>query len=344
MQTGTLELFGGGTDTGATFTSEMGATLDFGGSHTLDTASSIGGAGTVGFTASGTIAIAGTYDVTGTTIDDSVNGTVNFTGTITSIGATLMSQTGTLNFGTNALDATTLTMTGGTLTSTADMTISGLATFSSGTISGSGAVNANGGILFNIANATFTLDGRTLTNPAGQTATWTGINSSIVLSDGAVLDNLGMFQDQCTAGHEIRTSGGAAASFNDDGSFIKSASSSQGTFLPGVSFNVTSGTVDVQTGTLGLLGGGTDTGGAFTIESGTTLEFGGTTAFAFDSGSTLSGQGNLVKDGPSVLSLGGSSPPSPDPPLRTAGLGGQRIAAQQPDCRQLWCHPGWFGP
>ena len=49
------------------------------------------------------------------------------------------------------------------------LTVSGLATFSGGTISGSGAVNANGGILFSPTNATFTLDGRTLTNPAGQT-------------------------------------------------------------------------------------------------------------------------------------------------------------------------------
>ena len=46
--------------------------------------------------------------------------------------------------------------------------------------------------------------------------------------------------------------------------FIKSASSSQGSFLQGVSFNVTSGSVDVQTGTLELLGGGTDTGATFT--------------------------------------------------------------------------------
>ena len=167
-----------------------------------------------------------------------------------------------------------LTISGGTLTGTGDVTVSGLATLSSGTISGSGAVNANGGILFNVANAIFTLDGRTLTNPAGQTATWTGINSDIALSDGAVFDNLGVFQDQCTAGHEFVNTAGAAASFNDDGSFIKSASSSQGYFLQGVSFNVTSGSLDVQTGTLELLGGGTDTDAtsAFTIESGTSLE------------------------------------------------------------------------
>ena len=304
VQTGTLELLGGGTDTGATFTSETGATLDFGGSHTLDAASSVGGAGTVGFTASGTIAMAATYDVTGTTIDASVNGTVNFTGTIPSIGATLLSQSGTLNFGTIALDATTLTMTGGTLTSTAAMTVSGLATLSSGTISGSGAVNANGGILFNVTNAIFTLDGRTLTNPAGQTATWTGINSHIALSDGAVFDNQGVFQDQCTAGHEFENTAGAAASFNDDGSFIKSASSSQGYFLQGVSFNVTSGSVDVQTGTLELLGGGTDTGATFTSETGATLDFGG--SHTLDAASSVGGAGTVGFTAPGTIAMAGT--------------------------------------
>ncbi len=111
VQTGTLGLLGGGTDTGATFTSETGATLDFGGAHTLDAATDVAGAGTVGFVSlGGTIALAGTYDVTGTTIDDSPGGTVDFTGTIASIGATLLSQAGTLDFGIIPLDATNLTL------------------------------------------------------------------------------------------------------------------------------------------------------------------------------------------------------------------------------------------
>ena len=120
--------------------------------------------------------------------------------------------------------------------------------------------------MLNLTNALFTLDGRTLTNPAGQTATWTGFNNQIELSDGDVFDNQGVFQDQCTAGHDFEN----AARWQRQGpstmteAFIKSASSSQGSFLQGVSFNVTSGSVDVQTGTLELLGGGTDTGATFT--------------------------------------------------------------------------------
>ena len=59
------------------------------------------------------------------------------------------------------------------------MTVSGLTTLSGGTISGSGHGRPpNGGILLNLTNALFTLDGRTLTNPAGQTATWSGLQQS----------------------------------------------------------------------------------------------------------------------------------------------------------------------
>ena len=96
-----------------------------------------------------------------------------------------------------------------------------------------------------------------------------------------------------------------------------------------MSFNVTSGSVDVQTGTLELLGGGTATNSAFTIESGTTLEFGASTAFTFDSGSTLSGAGNLVKDGSSVLSLGGSSPTFTGP--TTVNGGTLEVDGSQPN-------------
>ncbi len=124
-------------------------------------------------------------------------------------------------------------MTGGTLTSTAAMTVSGLTTLSNGTISGSGAVNANGGILFNVSNATFTLDGRTLTNPAGQTATWTGINSTIrtFRRSARSLTTSACSKINALRGTEahVNRRGRCAASFNDDGSFIKSASSSQGT-------------------------------------------------------------------------------------------------------------------
>ena len=48
---------------------------------------------------------------------------------------TVLASGGTANFGTNPLNATTLTITFGTLTSTADITVSGLTTIQGGTIS-----------------------------------------------------------------------------------------------------------------------------------------------------------------------------------------------------------------
>ncbi len=123
--------------------------------------------------------------------------------------------------------------------------------------------------------ATFVIDGRTLINPAGQTATWTGDSSTIRMSDGAVFDNEGTFQDQ-SAG-VVSQQQGEASSFTDDGSFIRSGNSGECDFQQGIAFDATGGTVNVQTGTLGLLGGGTDTGATFTSETGATLDFGGAT-------------------------------------------------------------------
>ncbi len=64
----------------------------------------------------------------------------------------------------------------------------------------------------------------------------------------------------------------------------------------------------MQTGTLGLQGGGTETGASFAIASGATLDFAGSTAFSVDSGTTFSGAGALTKDGPTTLTLPGNSP------------------------------------
>ncbi len=331
VQDGTLSLFGGGTDTGATFTVESGNTLNFGSSHSLDSASSISGAGTVGFDGGvpGTVAMAGTYDVTGATVDNYSSGTVNFTGTVNSIGSAFTSSSGTMNFnsafsgtagtiptvvvnggtanfGTNALDATTITITGGTLTGTGVITVSGLTTFSGGTIAGSGDVNANGGFLINSPGNTVFIDGRTVINAAGQTATWSAPGGDIEMLDGAVFNNEGTFLAETTG--TIEQGGGANSSFNNSGNFTKSTNSGVVNFGPGVSFNVAGGTVDVQTGELGLMGGGTSTSAAYTIESGTTLDLSGSAPFSLDSASTLTGTGNFISEPTSTVTLGGNSP------------------------------------
>ena len=66
------------------------------------------------------------------------------------------------------------------------------------------------------------------------------------------------------------------------------------------------GTVAVQSGTLGLQGGGTETGASFSIAGGAALDFAGSTAFTVDSGTTFGGAGNLIKDGPTTLTLSGN--------------------------------------
>ncbi len=106
--------------------------------------------------------------MTGTTIDSRSGGTVNFTGMILSIGRNLLlSQSGTLNFGTIAARCDDVDHDrwytdqhrghdGQRPRDLEQRHHLGLGS----------AVNANGGILFNVSNAvTFTLDGRTLHQP-----------------------------------------------------------------------------------------------------------------------------------------------------------------------------------
>ena len=171
------------------------------------------------------------------------------------------------------MSATTLTITSGILTSTADITVSGLTTIQGGAITGSGDVNANDGILLDPAGATFFLDGRTMINALGQTATWSGNGSSVEMEDGAVFNNLGTFLAETTG--LVEQGAGAASSFNNQGTFTRSTSTGSVNFDSGVSFNSAGGSVDVQTGTLGLLGGGTDTSATYTVESGATLDLAG---------------------------------------------------------------------
>ncbi len=247
-------------------------------------------------------------DVTINTTADVVH-SANVTDSINSLTSTepLTISGGTLSIAAASTTTANLSITGGTLTASGGMTVGGLLTLTAGTLAGPGTVDANGGVLINPASGTFGLSGLTLTNPAGQTATWSGVASNIQASNGAVFDNLGTFLAQNDGTFSDST--GAASSFDNNGSFTKSGDVGEVDFGPNVAFNVSAGgAVDVQSGTLGLLAGGTDTGAAFTVASGTTLKFGGSTAFTFNSGTTFSGAGNLTQDSSTTLTLPGNSP------------------------------------
>jgi Bacterial Ig-like domain (group 3) len=349
VQAGTLHLDGGGTVTNSTFTVETGADLGLGGAFNFDSTSTIEGAGSVSFEVdayneTATINMNGTYDVTGATaVAGAGTTTVDFDGAVDSVGASLSAQSGklnfnspfigtggtiptvlastggTLNFGANDLTATTLTVTGidtetGTVTGTGIVTVTGLLTLA-GTLSGAGTFDADGGITINdVPNAAdvSTIDGATLNNAAGQTATWSV--GSVYLEGGAVFNNMGTFNIPAPslAGDFIGSwapSNATSGSFNNDGSFIDSSGSPATNCYFAVPFDSSGGTVDVQSGGLGLLDGGNSTGGTFTAESGQILEFSGLgtgVIWTFGSSSSIGGAGTITFGGQGTINMNGT--------------------------------------
>ena len=200
---------------------------------------------------------------------------------------------GTLSIAAASSITNTLSITGGTLTGAGNLTVSGLVTLSKGTLSGSSALNANGGMLINPPDndsSGFAVDGRTINNAANQTATWTGSNNTVQVSDGGVFNNLGTFLAE-NSGSYADTGNGAASSFVNDGTYTQSGSGFVQFFVP---FNVPGGTVNVQDGTLDLERGGTSTGGIFNL---TGLLKIGNQLYNIDPTTTITGSGGLDFDG-----------------------------------------------
>ncbi|MFQ5796053.1 MAG: CARDB domain-containing protein, partial [Candidatus Bipolaricaulia bacterium] len=246
VNSGTLNLKNGGTSSGA-FSVAAGATLDFiGGNHSLDTSSSVTGAGTVDFSKS-TVTISGTYNLAGTT--SVTGGTVSFTGSVVNVGSTLTIDSGMADFSNieGAITTTTLNLSVGTLTGSSNVTVTGLTTWSSGTMSGSGTTTIAATGTMNISDLPVTLLGRTITN-AG-TVIWSS-TVNIKSGRGAVLNNLasGLFDVQNDQVFFFNQKG-IISQFNNAGTFRKSA----GTGFTDIDivFN-NSGTVDVNSGTLNL--------------------------------------------------------------------------------------------
>ncbi len=193
-----------------------------------------------------------------------------------------------------------LTIDGGTLADAGGLTVGGLLTLTAGTLSGSGDVDADGGIL-STAGGDVTLDGQTLTNAARQTATWNGI---LEMEDGATFNNLGSFlaiaQGSFDDSAGFDQDGSDPSAFDDAGSFTASlatgASSTVQFDFMNVPFVAEGATVDVQSGYLDLLGGGTSTAGTFTVASGATLGFGGGTQ-TIDAASSIVGAGTVNFNG-----------------------------------------------
>jgi hypothetical protein len=269
VQGGTLQLADGSSS--GPFTVAAGATLTVisAETYTFQPSAGISGAGNVTFgapNASGTVYVAGPYDVGGRT---TVAG-------------------GTADFSTPATTGTA-TLTAGTLTGVGDFTVTGLLTWAGGYLSGTGQTFADGGLAITGGGQ---LQGRTLNN-AG-TATWTG-TAGLAFTDGAVFNNLpgATFDVQNDASIGIGFLG-FTPTFVNAGTFRKSA----GTGTTTVSARFTnSGTVAVQTGTLSLAGPFPNfsadtswlTGGTYQVAG--TLQFTGAHVVAVAANLVLDGSG-----------------------------------------------------
>jgi hypothetical protein len=278
VSTGTLKLNTGGRASGS-FSVASGATLDFNTvSYGLGTASSVSGAGSVVFDA-GTNNVAGTYNITGAT---TVNGgTVNIAGTLTSAGSTVSVTGGTAYFH-QAFAANTLNVSGGTLAGPGDSTVNSQLNWSGGTLGGSGTTTvAVGATLLISGSSTDTLDTRVLVNNG--TGTWSG-TGNLAFFDAARFINSSGATFTATNDQSISFSG--FGSIFNAGTFTKSPNTNTTVITP--VFENT-GTLNINSGTLSLQGGGYSTG-PISVAAGATLDFGGS-VFKLRSSSTLNGTG-----------------------------------------------------
>ncbi|WP_249267920.1 bluetail domain-containing putative surface protein [Microcystis aeruginosa FBCC-A68] len=182
---------------------------------------------------------------------------------------------------------------------------------SPGTITNAGSLTIQGNAyLYASLNNTGTIvQNLVLSNPSDR----------LSLNQSANINNSGIYEFQ--AG-EIRNAPNSIGVFNNSGTFRKTSS---GLSIVSVPFYNT-GTVNVELGTLLLLGGGSSNGGTFNISSGRTLEIKSSSSltnntYFLNSNTQISGTGTLMISG-GFLELGGdwALPTTTINILRNAGI------------------------
>ena len=292
VQSGTLALSGGGTESGP-FTVASGATLNLsGGTFTFNPTSIISGAGNFmvsGATATlgNSLSAQGTYTFSG--------GTVNFTGSASMSGNTLVLSGGTVNFNNSGANAAAVfNFSNGTLGGTSPVVVSGPLNWTGGTIYG--VVEFNGGTFSGLSGSMGLNSGQLINNG---TLSWTG--AQLGTANGSIINNLASGIINLTPNSFASPVSGATDVFNNAGQVTMTGS---GTASIGDTFN-NSGRVSVNSGELDLTGSGSDSG-AFTIASGATLGLAGGTRTLND-GTTFTGAGNLIIKGATANFAGSAS-------------------------------------
>ena len=282
VQSGSLELDGGGQHAGS-FAVETLATLQFGGgTHTFVPGASVSGAGTVQWAGGTTNFDAGTYNVSGTTEVSNGRHTFAAAATIVAVGTVQLSG-GAVDFSSaDALSTAAYTQSGGTLDGSDVLTVTGPVEWSGGAMSGTGVLNANAGMDIANPSSVQLLDNRTVNN-AG-IARWTGAGA-FSNAAGATFNNL------AGARFGIETAADLlGGTFNNAGTLTKISGGGDGRTRISAAFN-NHGTVAVNSGTLELDGGGQHAG-TFGVDASATLQFGGGT-HTFTPGAAVGSSGSI---------------------------------------------------
>jgi len=265
VQSGSLILTGGGTDTGR-FTGASGATLQFGGgTHILQAASQITVPNVV-FNG-GAVTVNGTYNASVSTMVSGATVTFNPASTVQAIGRTLNVIAGMVTFN-NSQTVTPLivSLAGGTLTGSGNLTCSEIF-WSGGSMTGSGTTTMRGLIINGPATLCRALAVGDGTNSA--VALVSGANGYLVMNAGSVINNRRGSGFVFSNNQTIFGTG----TFNNQAGALFQRIQDAGTATVQAVFN-NSGDVQVRSGTLSLNGGGNQSG-SFEGRPGTTLQFGG---------------------------------------------------------------------
>jgi hypothetical protein len=223
--------------------------------------------------------------------DPAVAASVVGTGMLSIAGAGSLTLTGNSSLG-------GLAMAGERFVSSANVSITGLLSWIRGSIQGSGTTRVGGDSILDLSDGLF-LQGHTLVLNGTSFAQTNAVSSNFVNKlhlVGARLVNEGTWRDQASRSTSFTNQNSqlvGLGNFDNAGTFTKERATFT-TFERGVLFN-NSGTVNVNTGTLRILGGGSSTG-TFTVAEGATLAFGNSPT-AYTLGATFINAGTLTIDG-----------------------------------------------
>lgn len=262
VQAGTLSLEAGGTHSGR-FAVAGAATLDLYGTQTFGSAATVSGAGTL----------------------EVLSGTATFDGSF-SMAGTLSLPGGTARF--NGADSFgSVTLNGGTLDGSGDLTVTGTLAWSLGTMAGSGRTIIASGGGTNILGPETRVLSRVLVNNGS--ASW--IDGRLEMAGGRI-ENNGTFTANSAGALNSYGAGGVNA-FNNNANarFVQAGTGTTRFFRSGTdsAFN-NAGSVSIQAGMLALDAGGTHAG-SFTLSGGATLRLDGPHTFGV--GAAVSGAGTL---------------------------------------------------